>query len=125
MRPTNHAFVSPFVICTLVAICFTGSIGLGTVWMRHQISLVANANKQLETRLAELKRHLAETTTAIETEQSPAVLMQRNLGMNLGLVPSTVVSAAESAAQRLAGKASRTLLNDRAVPVSFRIAAGP
>jgi hypothetical protein len=125
MRPNNHAFVNQFVIYTLVAICFSGSIGLGTVWMRHQISLTANANKELEMRLAELKRHLAETATAIETEQSPAVLMQRNTRMNLGLISPVVQSVAESPTQRLMGKNSRALLNDRALPVSFRLAAQP
>lgn len=125
MRPNNHAFVNQFVIYTLVAICFSGSIGLGTVWMRHQISLTANANKELETRLAELKRHLAETTTAIETEQSPAVLMQRNSRMNLGLISPVVHSVAESPTQRLMGKNSRALRSDRALPVSFRLAAQP
>ncbi len=123
MRFKNHAFVSQFVIFTLVTICFGGSVGLGTVWMRHQISLTANANKALESRLAELKRHLAETATAIETQQSPAVLMQRNASMNLGLVSPTVIGVPENPTQRLAGKTSRAQLDDRAVPIAFRLAA--
>lgn len=121
MRPNNHAFVNQFVIYTLVTICFSGSIGLGTVWMRHQISLTANANKLLETRLAELNRHLAETATSIEIEEDPARLKQRNATMNLGLIPPVVQDITESAPLRLAGKASRTLLNDRAVSVSFQL----
>jgi hypothetical protein len=123
MRTTNHAFVNQFVIYTLLTICFSGSIGLGTVWMRHQISITANANKVLEARLAELKRHLAETTTAIEIQQSPAVLRQRNASMNLGLILPEVQSVTESPTLRLVAKSSRALFDDRAVPVTFRLAA--
>jgi hypothetical protein len=123
MRTANHAFVNQFVIYTLLTICFTGSIGLGTVWMRHQISITANANKVLEARLAELKRHLAETNTAIEIQQSPAVLRQRNVSMNLGLILPEVQSVTESPTLRLVAKSSRALINDRAVPVTFRLAA--
>ena len=123
MRTANHAFVNQFVIYTLLTICFTGSIGLGTVWMRHRISITANANKVLEARLAELKRHLAETNTAIEIQQSPAVLRQRNASMNLGLSLPEVQSVTESPTLRLVAKSSRALLNDRAVPVTFRLAA--
>ena len=123
MRTANHAFVNQFVIYTLLTICFTGSIGLGTVWMRHQISITANANKVLEARLAELKRHLAETNTAIEIQQSPAVLRQRNASMNLGLILPEVQSVTESPTLRLVAISSRALLNDRAVPVTFRLAA--
>ena len=123
MRTANHAFVNQFVIYTLLTICFTGSIGLGTVWMRHQISITANANKVLEARLAELKRHLAETNTAIEIQQSPAVLRQRNASMNLGLILPEVQSVTESPTLRLIAKSSRALFDDRAVPVTFRLAA--
>jgi hypothetical protein len=123
MRTTNHAFVNQFVIYTLLTICFSGSIGLGTVWVRHQISITANANKVLEARLAELKRHLAETNTAIEIQQSPAVLRQRNASMNLGLILPEVQSVTESPTLRLIAKSSRALFDDRAVPVTFRLAA--
>ena len=123
MRTANHAFVNQFVIYTLLTICFSGSIGLGTVWMRHQISITANANKVLEARLAELKRHLAETNTAIEIQQSPAVLRQRNASMNLGLILPEVQSVTESPTLRLVAKSSRALFDDRAVPVTFRLAA--
>jgi predicted phage tail protein len=123
MRTTNHAFVNQFVIYTLLTICLSGSIGLGTVWMRHQISITANANKVLEARLAELKRHLAETNTAIEIQQSPAVLRQRNASMNLGLILPEVQSVTESPTLRLIAKSSRALFDDRAVPVTFRLAA--
>jgi serine protease inhibitor len=123
MRPNNHAFVNQFVIYTLVTLCFSGSIGLGTVWMRHQISLTANANKQLESRLAELNRHIAEVATSVEIEQAPALLEQRNLSMRLGLVPPVVQGVADDAAVRLVAKSSRALISDRAIPITFKLAA--
>ena len=75
---STQAFVNQLLVYTLVMICFSGSIGLGTVWMRHQISLTANATKVLDARITEVERHLFETTTAIETERDPEVLLRRN-----------------------------------------------
>ncbi len=123
MRTTNHAFVNQFFIFTLCTICFSGSLGLGAVWMRHQISLTANANKALESRLAELHRHLDETATAIEIEQDPARLKQRNVSMRLGLVMPVAQSITENTGIRLAAKASRGLLSDRPMPISFKLAS--
>jgi len=123
MRTTNHAFVNQFFIYTLCTICFSGSLGLGAVWMRHQISLTANANKVLELRLAELHRHLNETATAIEIEQDPARLKQRNVAMRLGLVMPVAQSITENAGMRLAAKASRGLLSDRPMTISFKLAS--
>jgi hypothetical protein len=34
--------VNQFMVYALVAICGSASIGLGTVWMRHQISIGGN-----------------------------------------------------------------------------------
>lgn len=81
-----HAFVNQLLVYSLVMICVSGSVGLGTVWLRYQISVTANRNKLLETRIAEVERHLAETNTAIETEQGPGMLMRRNTEWHLGLV---------------------------------------
>jgi hypothetical protein len=87
MNKSAHAFVNQVLIGTLVMICFSGSLGLGTVWLRHQISLEANHHKQLEARLAEINRHIDETTAAIAAEQSPDALMRRDTDWHLGLVP--------------------------------------
>jgi Tfp pilus assembly protein PilN len=85
-KTDTHAFVNQLLVYTLVMICVSGSVGLGTVWLRYQISVTSNRNKQLETRIAEVERHLAETNTAIETEQGPSMLMRRNTEWHLGLV---------------------------------------
>jgi hypothetical protein len=131
MRPTsNHAFVNQLLVYTLVMICFTGSLGLGTVWMRHQISLAANATKVLDARIAELDRRLNETRAVLEAEQDPAVLKQRNAEWHLGLVPPAaeqIVRLAGDPVLRLAAKHNRGLFNDGVTPVtvSLRVAAAP
>lgn len=123
MRISNHAFVNQFFLCTLFTICFSGSIGVGTVWMRHQISLAANTNKALEARLAELGRHLAETATAIEIEQAPVLLEQRNVSMRLGLVHPVVTDVTENPALHLTTKSNRGSFTDRPMAISFQLAS--
>jgi hypothetical protein len=123
MRTTsNHAFVNQFLVYTLVTIGFSGTVGLGTVWMRHQISLTANANRTLETRIVELQRHLAETATAIESEQDSDVLRRRNAEWRLGLMlpsPAQVVHLTEDPALHLATKRERGLFGDGTMAIVF------
>ena len=130
MKASNHAYVNQLLVYTLVMICFSGSIGLGTVWMRHQISLAANATKVLDARIAELDRRLNETKAVLEAEQDPAVLKQRNADWHLGLVqpsPEQIVRLAGDPVMRLAAKRNRGLFNDGVTPVtvSLRVAAAP
>jgi hypothetical protein len=119
MKNNSHAFINQLLVCLLVTFCFSGSIGLGTVWMRHQISLTANANRSLELHIAEIERHLAETATFIETEQSNDVLRRRNTELRLGLVQpqeTQFVRLTEDPHRHLAAKANRGLFDDRALP---------
>lgn len=121
----SSGFVNQFLVYTLVMIGFGGSIGLGTVWMRHQISTTANSTRQLAARIAELERRLAETTTAAEMERDPNVLLQRNAEWHLGLVPPSpvqIVHVAEDPVQRLAAKRNRGLFTDGAASVSIPLA---
>jgi hypothetical protein len=124
MKISNHAFVNQLLVYTLVMICFSGSIGLGTVWMRHQISLTANATKVLDARIAELDRRLNETKAVLEAEQDPAVLKQRNTEWHLGLAqpnPEQIVRLPEDPVQRLAAKHNRGLFNDGVTPVTVAL----
>lgn len=127
-QATTHAFVNQLLVYTLVMICVSGSVGLGTVWLRYQISVTANRNKQLEARVAEVERHLAETTTEVETEQGPAVLQRRNTEWHLGLVQtkeSQVAHVNEEVDIRLAAKRNQGLFSDvGTAPVTFRIGGG-
>jgi hypothetical protein len=126
-RTSNHAFVNQLLVYTLVMICFSGSIGLGTVWMRHQISLTANATKVLDARVAEMSRRVDETTAQIEAEQDETVLKRRNAEWHLGLVaqrPEQFVRIAGDPVLRLAAKRNRSDYGDRAAPaaVTLRLA---
>ncbi len=127
MKFSNHAFVNQLLVYTLVMICFSGSIGLGTVWMRHQMSLTANATKVLDAKIADLDRRLSETKAVLEAEQDPVLLKQRNAEWHLGLVPPTpdqIVRLPGDPVMRLAAKHNRGLFNDGVAPVtvSLRVA---
>lgn len=112
------------MLYTLVMIGFSGSIGLGTVWMRHQISITANSTRMLAARIAETERRLAETTTAAEGERDPNVLLQRNADWHLGLVPPTqlqVVHVSEDPVHHLTAKRDRGLFTDGAAAVTLTL----
>lgn len=119
-KNSKHAFVNQLLVYTLVMICFSGSIGLGTVWLRHQISLTANNTKLLEQRLVETERRLSELNTQITAEQSIDVLARRNVEWNLGLVlpkEPQVVRVSESPERRLAARNAAELFADTNPPV--------
>jgi hypothetical protein len=122
MKKNSHAFVNQLLLCLLVTIGFGGSIGLGTVWMRHQISTTANANRALAAEYARIERLIDEKKTLIETEQSPDKLRALNLTMNLGLVDMTrieVVHVTESTTDRMAARLYEGRETDRA-PLAVR-----
>lgn len=124
-KRTNNAFVNEFLVYSLVALFVSGSVGLATVWMRHQISVVANANKLLEAKITELERHVEDTRTAIATEQDPAVLSKRNIDWNLGLQPlsaTQVLRVSENPVDHLMLKQGRQLLDQGIPRVNFSVA---
>ena len=126
-RTSNQAFVNQMLAGALVMICLSGSIGLATVWMRHQISLTANATKVLDARIAEVDRRVNETTAVMEAEQDPAVLKRRNVQWHLGLAQPTqeqIVRITGDPVMRLAAKRNRSLFIEGAAPVtvSLRVA---
>jgi hypothetical protein len=127
MKTTDtHAFVNQFLVWLLVTFSFSGSIGLGLVWMRHQISATANANRKLEARLADVQRQIDETKTKIEGEQSSDILRRRNTEWHLGLAPraeTQVLHVTEDPVLRLARRSNSDLFNDRTPSVSFQLAA--
>jgi hypothetical protein len=122
----SRAFVNQFMVYALVAICGSASIGLGTVWMRHQISVAANANKALEASIADLERRIEETDAAIAAEQDPSVLNRRNVDWHLGLVPpeeAQVHRVPGDPVMRLAAIHNRKLFGEGPATVSLRVAA--
>lgn len=123
MKNNSHAFVNQLLVCLLVTIGFGGSVGLGTVWMRHQISMTANTNRKLEAQVIKLERSIADVTTAIESEQSPELLRQLNDTWALGLVPVTEaqkIHVTEDPVRRLAARGNRELFGDPAAVISLR-----
>jgi N-acetylmuramic acid 6-phosphate (MurNAc-6-P) etherase len=129
-KKDTHAFVNQLLVYTLVMICFSGTIGLGTVWLRHQISLTANNSKRLEQRIVETERRIAELNTQVTAEQSIDVLARRNTEWKLGLVlpkEPQVVRVGESPERRLASRnnaevfAPEAVLSGTVTPVRFRV----
>lgn len=127
---TTHAFVNQLLVYTLVMISFSGSIGLGTVWLRHQISLTANSTRQIEQRIVETERRLSELNTQVTAEQSIDVLARRNSEWNLGLVlpkEPQVVRVSDSPERRLASRnnaevfAAETPVALTVAPVRFQL----
>lgn len=128
MKNDSAAFVNQLLICLLVTISFAGSIGLGTVWMRHQISVTAKRNRDLAAEVARLERLIDERKTILETEQAPDKLRGLNAALRLGLVPMNeipVLHVTENVVERMARRANRDLFTDagaRPAPITFRIA---
>ena len=105
MKKSASAFVSELMVYLLVLAGFNGSVWLGTVWTRHQISETAELTKQTERRLVAVERRLAETSARLASEQSPQTLESRNREMQLGLVRPAelhIVRIEESPEERLA-----------------------
>ena len=108
----THGFVNQLLVYTLVMICFSGSIGLGTVWMRQQMAQTANSIRMAEARCEAIERHLAETNALIAGESSKSELERRNVEWNLGLIPPQehqIRRVYESVEDRLARKRNTEL----------------
>lgn len=106
-RNAPASVVNGLFLLTLVMLGYTGAIGFGTVWLRHQISVSANESKQLEQQIADLQRRLNETSAEIAFERSPEQLIRRNELLGLNLVRPTedqVVRATGDVERRLAEK---------------------
>jgi hypothetical protein len=122
---SSRAFVNQYMVFALVAICSTATVGLGTVWMRHQISLAANANKVLESQIAELDRRIEETDASVAAEQDPSVLNRRNAEWHLGLVApgeTQVHRITDDPVLRLASEHNRKLFGDGPATISLQVA---
>jgi hypothetical protein len=120
---TANAFINQLLVYTLVMLVFTGSIGFGTVWLRHEISLAADRNKKLQTELVEKQRKLDQFTAEIAAARSPDTLIRLNSDMRLGLVPPSQEQSEEVAVdveQRLAARRNQDFFNAGIQPVVFR-----
>ena len=123
-----QAFVNQLVLGLLVTIGGGGTAGLGLVWMRHQVSIVADANAGLERQLEDVDRRIKSVAALVEEEQSYDVLRARNESMHLGLVewtPTQVVAVREDPTRGLVARANRRLYESNpelgAASVYFRL----
>lgn len=125
MKKNSQAFVNQIVGCLLVTICFGGTVGLGTVLMRHQISTTANLNRQLAAELTEMRRLISEKTAAIESEQHPELLRGLNTRMQLGLVPMNDVplyNVTEDPVRRMVERTNAGVFTDGPSSIRFDLA---
>ena len=122
-KTAANAFINHLLVYTLVMLVFTGSIGFGTVWLRHEISLAANRNKVLQADLAEVQRQIDQFTAEIAAAKNPDTLIRLNSEMRLGLVPPREEQSehvAVDVGQRLAAKRTQDLFTAEVQPVVFR-----
>ena len=120
---TAYAFINQLLVYTLVMLVFTGSIGFGTVWLRHEISLAANRNKMLQADLAEVQRQIDQFNAEIAAAKNPDTLIRLDSEMRLGLVPPREEQSehvAVDVGQRLAAKRTQDLFVAQVQPVVFR-----
>jgi hypothetical protein len=118
-----NAFINQLLVYTLVMLVFTGSVGLGTVWLRHEISLVANRNRKLQVGIAEVQQRVDEYTAEIAAAQGADNLIRLNSQWRLGLVqprPEQSEYVAGNIEQWLVAQRSQNLFTAEVQPVIYR-----
>jgi Tfp pilus assembly protein PilN len=106
-KSATSGFINQVLAYTLVMLVFTGSVGFGTVWLRHEISLAANRNKTLQSQIDEVQRRLDQLTAEIAAAQTPDALIRLDESLRLGLDSprqEQIEYVAVDVEQRLAGK---------------------
>ncbi len=117
--PPANAFINRLIALTLLLLVFSGSLGLGAVWVRQEISQTANRSRSLVTKLNDVERRLDEVNAEIATAAGPGSLMQQNEAMRLGLATPReiqVVRVAGSPELRLAAKRNREIFSLTSAP---------
>lgn len=112
--PPAPGLVNCIIALTLLLLVFTGTLGLGAVWMRQEISQTANYSRTLEDRLTGVERRLDEVNAEVAAAVNPDALLRQNKFMSLTLVAPReiqVVRVEGSAELRLAAKRNREVFN--------------
>jgi len=112
MKRTNVKRAASKAVDRLLAgllgmLLFVGSLGLGAVWLRHQIASSANELESLEGAMVEERRVLARLGAELARATSPGALMLKNRQLALGLaVPQErqIVLVRENVEARLLDK---------------------
>jgi G3E family GTPase len=125
VKKNSRAFVNQLLVCLLVSFAFGGSTGMAVVWMRHQISVTANHNRELAAQIAAVDRLIKEKTTTVESELRADLLRQLNQDMRIGLVPMNEVHVEhmiDDPLQKLMERVYRDFSTDVPVQVTFKVA---
>jgi len=112
--PPANAVVNRLIALTLLLLVFSGSLGLGAVWVRQEISQTANRSRGLVTRINDVERRLDEVNAEIAAAVNPDALLRQNEAMRLGLAMPRevqVVRVDGSPELRLAAKHNREIFS--------------
>ena len=110
--PPTPGLVNRVIALTLLLLTFTGTLGLGAVWMRQGISSTANSNRALEDRITQVERRLDEVNAEVAAAVNPDALLRQNTFMRLALVAPReiqVVRPEGSPELRLAAKRNQEI----------------
>jgi hypothetical protein len=128
----RRAFATQIFLSALLMLGVGGGLGFSIVDLRHRISVSANNARELDQRIAEAGRRLADIGGSVAAEQSPEVLERRNQTLALGLgLPreAQVVRVGVSAGERLAAKRNAEIFAAEhglvTLPVRFNLGGAP
>lgn len=119
--PPAHSLVNRLIALTLLLLMFAGSLGLGAVWFRQEISQTANRSRSLEHKLADVERRLDEVSAQVAAAVNPDTLLRQNEAMRLGLAAPREIQVrriAGSAELRLASKRNLEAFSDEGFSVA-------
>lgn len=112
--PPAPGLVNRLIALTLLLLIFTGTIGLGAVWIRQGISQTANQNRSLQDQICRVERRLDEVNAEVAAAVNPDALLRQNRFMRLALAAPReiqVVRVTGSMELRLAAKRNREVFN--------------
>lgn len=130
--PPTNAAVNQLIALALLLLIFTGTLGLGAVWMRQEISRTANRSRALEEKFTDVQRRIDEVNAEVATAVNPNSLLRQNQFMRLALAAPRevqVVRVSESPELRLVAKRNQEVFTvrpaslDAGRPPAFRIVA--
>jgi hypothetical protein len=115
MKPAfTPGLVNRLIALMLLLLVFGGTLGLGAVWMRGEISRTANRSRALAGQLTDVERRLDEVNAQVAAAVNPDALLRQGQFMNLALASPRelqVVRVDESAELRLASKRNREVFS--------------
>ncbi len=126
--PPAHALVSRIILLTLCALMLGGSLGLGAVWMRQEISQTANQSRALQVKLADVERRLDEVNAQVAAAVNPHALLRQNETLRLALAAPRepqVVRVGVSPELRLAAKRNREVFSVSAASLELSAVRTP